>query len=61
MFNQGGSNSSTHLKVGGFLASFVYDFMVNRKKLSIVYSKDYHMGLSDLDYECVKRRFYSGY
>jgi hypothetical protein len=37
------------------------DFMVNRKKLSIVYSKDYHMGLSDLDYECVKRRFYSGY
>jgi hypothetical protein len=25
MFNQGGSNSSTHLKVGGFLASFVYD------------------------------------
>jgi hypothetical protein len=38
MFNQGGSNSSTHLKVGGFLAS-LYDWMSDNDICSCFDSK----------------------
>jgi hypothetical protein len=43
-----------------FMYDFCDDFMVSRKKLSIVYGKDYHMGVVDSDYVVDRRNDIDG-
>jgi hypothetical protein len=39
------------------MVDIVNDFMVSRKKLSIVYSKDYYMGVVDCEDKCLNMKF----
>jgi hypothetical protein len=41
------------------MVKVVNDFMVSRKKLSIVYGKDYHMGVVDCEDKCLYMKFRS--